>query len=137
MNEKSRQFLIKYAPPTVAGIVVSIAIAYWRDGFGGLGAAKTCMAFSDGFFIASVLYIGFGLLLWVSSTGVLDIMGYGFKSLLWLFTPIQKSRDEGGFYEYKVRQREKRKGVPFHILWIGLALLAISLIFFGLYYAFV
>ena len=64
-------------------------------------------------------------------------MGYGFKSLLWLFTPIQKSRDEGGFYEYKVRQREKRKGVPFHILWIGLALLAISLIFFGLYYAFV
>ena len=85
-------------------------------------------AVSDGFFVAGLMFTGFGLLLWISTTGVLDIITYGFKSLLYLFTPYQKSKDEGGFYEYKLEKRAKRKSVPFEYLWLGLGWIVVSFI---------
>ena len=66
-------------------------------------------ALSDGFFIIGLICTGFGILMWISTTGVLDIISYGFKSVLYLFTPLTKDRDEGGFYEYKLKKKEKRK----------------------------
>lgn len=86
-------------------------------------------ALSDGFFIIGLLCTGFGLLMWISTTGVLDIISYGFKSVLYLFTPLTKDRDEGGFYEYKLRKKEKRKAVPFEYLWLGIGAVVLSLIF--------
>ena len=86
-------------------------------------------ALSDGFCVAGMMFTGFGLIMWISTTGVLDIIGYGFKSVLYLFTPLQKDKDEGGFYEYKLEKKEKRKAVPFEYLWIGAGMLILSFIF--------
>lgn len=94
----------------------------------GMDYMPTLQAVSDGFFVTGMLFTGFGALMWISTTGVLDIITYGFKSLLYLFTPYQKSKDEGGFYEYKLEKREKRKAVPFEYLWIGIGLLVVSFI---------
>jgi hypothetical protein len=86
-------------------------------------------ALSDGFFIIGMLCTGFGLIMWISTTGVLDIISYGFKSILYLFTPLTKDRDEGGFYEYKLEKQAKRKEVPFEYLWLGVGALVLSIIF--------
>ena len=86
-------------------------------------------ALSDGFFIIGMLCTGFGLIMWISTTGVLDIISYGFKSLLYLFTPLTKDRDEGGFYEYKLEKQAKRKEVPYEYLWLGIGAVVLSLIF--------
>ena len=96
-----------------------------------MGEMPKLQALSDGFFVTGLIFTGFGLLLWISTTGVLDIITYGFKSLLYLFTPYQKSKDEGGFYEYKLQKKAKRKEVPFEYLWIGVALVIVSMIIAG------
>lgn len=85
-------------------------------------------ALSDAFIVTGMMYVGFGALMWISTTGVLDIIGYGFKSVLYLFTPMQKEKDEGGFYEYKLQKQAKRKSVPFEYFWIGIALVITSMI---------
>jgi hypothetical protein len=94
----------------------------------GMDHVPPIQAISDGFCVAGMMFTGFGALMWISTTGVLDIIGYGFKSLLYLFTPMQKDRDEGGFYEYKLQKKEKRKGVPFEYLWLGVGMVIVSLI---------
>lgn len=86
-------------------------------------------ALSDGFFIIGMICTGFGLIMWISTTGVLDIISYGFKSILYLFTPLTKEKDEGGFYEYKLEKKAKRKEVPFEYLWLGVGALVLSIIF--------
>ena len=86
-------------------------------------------ALSDGFFIIGMICTGFGLIMWISTTGVLDIISYGFKSILYLFTPLTKEKDEGGFYEYKLEKQAKRKEVPFEYLWLGVGALVFSIIF--------
>lgn len=88
-------------------------------------------ALSDGFCVAGMMFLGFGLIMWISTTGVLDMLGYGLKSVLYLFTPMQKDKDEGGFYEYKLQKKAKRKEVPFEYLWIGVALVIVSMIIAG------
>lgn len=93
-----------------------------------MGEMPKLHALSDGFFVTGLIFTGFGLLLWISTTGVLDIITYGFKSLLYLFTPYQKSKDEGGFYEYKLEKQAKRKSVPFEYLWLGIAWIIVSFI---------
>lgn len=131
MKDKKKT-LIKYLVPVAIGIALAAGVGYYCYSFlyasWGLkkGLTTVIMAIADGTTVTALLYVGFGLLLLVASTGVLDIIGYGFKSLVYLFTPYRKNRAEGGFYEYKLKQKEKRKAVPFHILWIGLCFLAVA-----------
>ena len=94
----------------------------------GMDAMPPIQALSDGFCVAGMMFVCFGGIMWVSTTGALDMITYGLKSVLYLFTPMQKDRDEGGFYEYKLRKQEKRKGVPMEYLWIGIAMVVIALI---------
>ena len=121
--------LLKYLIPSVIGVLISFGIAYYRGLFSAASTAATVMAISDGFFVTAVLYVVFGLLLVIAQSGFYDIFTYGFKSLKYLFTPIKRNRDEGGFYEYKIRQKEKRKAVPFEVLYVGLVFLALALVF--------
>lgn len=128
MSDNKRTAL-KYAVPILVGLVLSFAVMYWRGLFSETELYYIYMYISDGFFVTAAIYVGYGLLLLVSFEGALDIIGYGFKSLLYLFTPAKRNRDEGGYYEYKVRRKGKRKAVPFHILWIGIGFLVPAIIF--------
>lgn len=134
MNNKKAK-LAKYLIPSVVGIALAVGVGYYcftylypANGYTGSRSDLLIMAVADGALIPGVLYSGFGVILWIASTGVLDIIGYGFRSLVYLFTLKKKSRAEGGFYEYKLRQKEKRKEVPIYILWIGLAFIGLSAI---------
>ena len=97
-----------------------------------------CRYLSDGFFISAVLFIGMGVLLWVSTTGFFDIFGYAMKSLLVLFSPLKKPSEHPHYYEYKCEKEAKREGKPIShtVLVVGLICLAASLICLALYYHF-
>ncbi len=129
--EKKTNKLVKYLTPTSIGVALSLAIMYIRGLFEQTELYYIFMYLSDGFFVTGILYVGFGLLLIAANEGVLDIISYGFKSLLYLFTPIRKDPAQGGYYEYKIRQKEKRKGVPYHILVIGGAFLVPAIAFWA------
>ncbi len=112
-------------------LLVALLIAYWRykEPPFGYESISVFYALADGLFAIGFLNLSVGLLLWIMTTGVLDIISYGFKSLIYLFTPIKRNRDEGGYYEYLQKKKAERKPVPFETLWIGGAMVAISIVF--------
>lgn len=134
MKENVKNSLKKYLVAIILAGVAAFGIMSARGLFSLDNAPAVMACISDGLFVAGFLFAGIGALIWLSSTGTLDIISYGFKSLLVLFTPYKRRIGEGGFYEYKVKQREKRKGVPFQILWVGLGYVLLSLLFTVIYY---
>ena len=134
MNDNKKKLSKNIVSAVCTGLVLAFAIMYLRGILEAQDAVQVMMALSDGFFVAGLLYTGFGLLVFASHQGVLDIISYGFRSVLYLFMPFKKNRDEGGYYEYKMKKKESRKGVPFFIIWVGLAFILISVIFLVLYY---
>ncbi len=115
----------------IAGMVAS------AQGFSLEGAAYlNCRYFSDGCFVSAVIFVGLGLLLWISTTGFFDIFGYAMKSLLVLFSPLKRPGEHPHYYEYKCEKDAKRKGKPIThtVLIVGLIVLVLSLLSLGLYY---
>lgn len=130
MDSQKKTLWARRAATLAADIVLAVVIAIYRynNPPAELESIPVMWAASDALFVVGFLNFGFGALLWISTTGFFDILGYGFKSLIYLFTPIKKNRDEGGYYEYKMAKKEKRKKVPFEVLWIGGAMLVAGII---------
>ena len=132
----NKKTLISIAVQLVIGVTLAV-LAACALGFSLQGEMWiNCRSLSDGFFIGSVLFIGMGVLLWVSTTGFFDIFGYAMKSLLVLFSPLVKPSEHPHYYEYKCEKEAKRKGKPIThtVLIVGQILLALSLICLALYY---
>ena len=132
----NKKTLISIAVQLVIGVALAL-LAACALGFSLQGEMWiNCRSLSDGFFIGSVLFIGMGVLLWVSTTGFFDIFGYAMKSLLVLFSPLVKPSEHPHYYEYKCEKEAKRTGKPIThtVLIVGLILLALSLICLALYY---
>lgn len=131
MEDNKKKKLIRSIVLAGIDLVVALAIAYWRYTNPPFGYESISVFYSlaDGLFAIGMLNFGIGALLWIMTTGVLDIISYGFKSLIYLFTPIKRNRDEGGYYEYLQKKKAERKPVPFETLWIGGTMIAISIIF--------
>lgn len=134
MDQEKKTKLIKRIVTLVCDLVLAGVIAYWRFTNQPVDYEINLLyALSDGFFIVGFANLGFGALLWIGTTGIFDIISYGFKSLLYLFTLRKKDRDEGGYYEYKIRKAENRKPVPFETLWIGAGMIVLGIIFYILW----
>ena len=132
----NKKTFISIAVQLVIALVIAGMVASGQ-GFSLDGEAYlNCRYFSDGCFVSAVIFVGMGLLLWVSSTGFFDIFGYAMKSLLVLFTPLKKASDHPHYYEYKCEKEEKRKGKPitYTVLVVGVIVLALSLVCLALYY---
>ncbi|MBQ8554734.1 MAG: DUF3899 domain-containing protein [Clostridia bacterium] len=134
--EAKKSLVISYLVQSVIAIAIAVGVA-WGQGFTtDLELVWWCRLFSDGFFVSALLFIGIGLLIWVSTTGFFDIFSYGFSSLLVLFTPLKKPSDHKHYYEYKCEKEAKRKGKgsPLSILFVGIACLLLSTLLVFLYY---
>ena len=132
MDEKKIKW-IRYGITALCDLLLAGFIAYGRytgKPYGGEVIINEFHALSDGFFIVGFLNLAFGLLLWISTTGIFDILSYGLKAALYLFTSKRKDKDEGGYYEYKMRKNQKRKAVPFETLWIGAGMIVVGIILF-------
>lgn len=87
----------------------------------------------DGFFVAAVLLLGSGGLMFCRNHGAMDMIGYGFQSLIHLFsTPGRLDGPEEDYFTYCQRKAEERK--PYgHFLISGLVYLVLSVICFVIY----
>ncbi len=74
----------------------------------------------DGAFVAAVLLIGIGLLIWVGSFGTFDTLTYAAHSLKHQLLPFGSRREtRPDYYHYKLAKEEKRRPVPVHLLGSG------------------
>lgn len=119
---------IKYIVYVVLTLLFVGYIVYARGFFGAETTADRLKAASDGFAIASFLYLAIGGLSWISSTGFFDIFSYGFKKGAHLLVPGRVNDNTGKYFDYKTEQVEKRAGKKTHwaTLAIGIGLLVIS-----------
>lgn len=113
----------------------SVALFSQIRGFAFENALKENLsALCDGFFVSGVLFGGLGAMVWVSTTGFFDILGYGFKNLAVLI-PFHHRRKYKHFYEYKAEQSAKRTKPQLFLLIIGLVLIAAAAILLNIYSA--
>ena len=117
----------------VIGTVISVVVSLFRGVGAGKTAAENLIGFSAGFFVTGVLFAGIGGLLIISTaTDFFDMLTYGFKSLVVLFTPFKNPKDHPRFYDYKQIRKEKRGEVKTFLLFAGLALIALSALALGI-----
>ncbi len=89
----------------------------------------------DAFTVVALLYVCFGALLWVSSTGFFDIFGFAVKRALHAFVPGFVGDEVADYYEYKEERRGKRKERSIKsTFFAGVFLLVISIVLTAVWY---
>lgn len=129
-----RQYWLKQSIAALAGIGIAASVALCRGFALSKAAHLNAWALSDGFFVAGFALTALGALLLTATTGFFDIFAYGFSSLLVLFTPFRKPKDQPNYYDYKAIKAERRGKPAAFLVLTGLAFLLIALLCWGLYY---
>ncbi|MBR7116444.1 MAG: DUF3899 domain-containing protein [Clostridia bacterium] len=109
---------------TLFAIGVALALSFTILRAGSVAAA---VAFADGLFTVSVIYLSVFSLRAVASEGALDIFGYAF-SLLFLPFFSRKRKKTKGYYEYSEEKRCSRTTLGRELLYVGSGFLFPSLI---------
>ena len=132
----------KYIVHGGIGIAVSLLLACVRF-FGGesKSAADVMRAASDGFTVIGFLYMAFLGLGKISSDGFFDIFSYGVKEGIHMLIP-GRNGEVKKYYDYKMEKQEKRlqkedeqKEKKNAVLFVGIFLFVVGIIFTGLFYA--
>uniref|UniRef100_UPI0040566145 DUF3899 domain-containing protein n=1 Tax=Agathobacter sp. TaxID=2021311 RepID=UPI0040566145 len=125
----------KYIVQIIIVLLFAFLIMCIRGLFENSGVADKIMAISDGFTVASFLYLGMGALIRVSEKGLFDIFGFALKQGIHVFFPNKFQEGERGFYEYKVKRNEQRKPFSdYFSLFIGFVFLMIGFVMTFIWY---
>ena len=128
-----RKSLILCAAAAAVGVLIAWGAASARGLKPGVGTAMALRFWSDGCFVSAILIGGVGALTWISTTGFFDIFGYGFSSVITLFTPFRKPENQMSFPDYKTYRAEKRGPVRFELLAVGAFFLLLSVVLLAAY----
>lgn len=122
--------LLKYGISTAIGAIIVVLVLNAEGLFfaSGYPADTVVMMFCDAFFTAGILLGSFGALLWVSTTGFFDAIGYTAKIVGHMFLPFIGKGEHQNFYDYKMAKAEKRGKVEFFLLIVGGSYFAVSMV---------
>ena len=129
-----RKILRKYFIATLCAAVFSSMILWLKE----IGEAEILSdkfkILSDAFTVPGVLLIMIGALIWTSTQGIFDGLGYSFGRIGSMFIPLyQKSFEHLTYYDYKMSKNDKRiKGYSF-LFYVGIGFFVIGILFFVLY----
>ena len=133
MNEKIISFIKKLVGAFALMGAATTIVLMLREHSNTLDGAQKYLNLADAFTIPSVIMLMLGVLVWVSTTGSFDMIGYGLKKAKDAFFPSKYTHEQ--FYDYKVRQDEKRiKGYGFMFISGGIYL--VPAIIFNILYAY-
>ncbi len=127
LNKKTLLY-IKWA---LIALTLTVAMFFVEAPFAEESVKEVFGKISDCFFVPGVVLSGIGALSYFSYLGAYDSFGYIFSNFA-LHSLIYREQPKKykSFYDYKQEKEEKgRKWSP-HVLFVGLATLAISIIFF-------
>lgn len=121
--------IIRLIIQIVIGLIIAVGVMTSQGAFAeGVSAADRILAIGNGFSVIALLYISFGLLVWISTTGVLDIFSFALQKGAHFLIPFSTREANGKFYEFKVEKAKKRKGKgQYMTLLVGLGFLIIAI----------
>ena len=117
-------------------VALAVAVAWVKGIFGQTEPSQVFRVLSDSFLVPGVVFSGIAGLSWASSKGAYDALRYTFYNFglhtIWVTKP---KKHFATLYEYKTEKDEKgRRWFP-HMLYVGLAGIAVAGIFLVLYFA--
>ena len=132
MNEKIGVLIKKYVIAFAAMGVCTAAVLLSRKQSVSFDGAQKYIHLADAFTIPAVIMLMLGVLVWISTTGSFDMLGYGLKRGKEAFFPSSYTHEQ--FYDYKVRKSKKRmKGYSF--MFISGGIYFVPAVIFNILYA--
>jgi hypothetical protein len=113
-------------------------VVFWIRGFFTDNIGENIQILSDGFFVSGVLMLAFAGMMFISDEGALIGIGFVLRSVAQIFIPMgRKNHEFYGKYRERVlaEKKAKRKNGDHCILIVGLAFLAIGIVFAVIWYA--
>lgn len=124
-----RRGWIRYVTAAAVGALIVLLVVWGQGLFLHPSSQAAYGILCDGFFIASVLLIGIGLMCLISNEGIFDVLSFGVINMFRIFHPSRKVFSEReSFYDFRMRRRDKRVGFAF-LLVVGSVYLAIAFVF--------
>lgn len=124
----------RYLIASAIAIALAVLIAWAVGAFSVEGDAETVtilrlQKWCDAFFIDGIVFLAMAGLLFCSSLGAYDTIAFGLRLAIGVMFRAPEKRKYKDLYEYK---QDKAKSRPkfLYLLWIGLALFAVSLALF-------
>lgn len=129
-----RGIITKYAVTVGVAGLMTLFILWLRDYSSAVELVDKYHILSDAFTVPGILLVMFGALVWVSSDGFFDGLGYSFVFLKNMLIPGAALRGKREtFYDYKKRKSEKRPGGYGFLFFVGIAFTAVAVVFVILY----
>lgn len=121
--------IIQYLGCLCFAIAAFFMVAISKDLFKQTEGDKIFAIICDGLFVPGILMLSVGTLSWIAKMGTFDMLGYGFKSLHYLFSPSKRALEgKQTFFDYVEAKNEKgRVWLPF-LLVSGGIVTAISIV---------
>lgn len=124
MDDKCKKLFAKYLFSTIAGATLTFFVLSNRGFFEATDSALKMLYLADAFTIPGVLILMLGVMVWISTKGLFDILTYSLGRFTRTLIPFTKTTDER-FGDYKERKSENRiKSYSFMFIVGGVFLFA-------------
>ncbi len=124
--------LLSYGIALGIGLTIALAVAGGRGAFYKSDPLFMWQYLSDGCFAAAVALLGTGVLAFVASDGLFDMLGFGIKKIFSVLARDERKMS-GTFFDYKRMKQSKRAGGYGFLIVTGTLFLAAAAAFLMLY----
>ena len=125
--------LKKYLITSTLALVLTFLITLSRGVFEKENIVDVLHVLIDSTFVVSILFTGFGLLIFSANEGTFDMISYGMTSFLALFKKDRENYLKYKTYvDYKEAKADNKHSFA-HIVLVGLAVFVVCLIFIAFY----
>jgi len=131
---RTRRRIKSWLIEAAIGMAIFLAMLLGRGVLEETEPQRILAGLCDAFFVPGILFISFGLLALCAYGGVFDMIAYGAKSLLVLFTPFKKPEKHQYYFEYKVIKEGRRQKPKPYMLIIGCCFMLMAGICLVAYY---
>ncbi len=119
---------VKYMVQAALGLALSFGVMCYRGIFEAESGADRILIICDGFTVTALLFIAMGVIVYVSSAGILDVFGYALRKGAHALIPGLVRDNLTDFYEFKIEKQEERKAKGGNsTLFVGVLFLLASL----------
>ncbi|MBR5720989.1 MAG: DUF3899 domain-containing protein [Clostridia bacterium] len=126
--------LLQYGICFLIGAALALWVMYSEGLFIPNNPVDVPAVLCDAFFVPGILMVMVGALLWISTTGLFDALGYAFRVAGHNLLPFLFKKDIDSFYDYKTEKDGKRMKTPVFIFIVGVVFLVASGIALAVYY---
>ena len=122
----------RYLITAGVGLLIVLLVVLMKNGFEEQDVEIAMQIWCDAFFVSGVFLTCGGLIVVASNWGVFDMLGYAVSLLWYTFKSSKVERKYKTFYDYREARKDRKRSVSF-VLIVGLALIAVSVVFLILY----